>query len=29
MVYILGDVSMRGKKEELIAFVAQLKGHKV
>ena len=26
MVYILGDVSMRGKKEELIAFVAQLKG---
>ena len=29
MVYILGDVSMRGKKEELIAFVAQLKGRKV
>ena len=29
MVYILGDVSMRGKKEELIAAHAQLKGHKV
>ena len=29
MVYILGDVSMRGKKEDLIAFVAQLKGRKV
>ena len=25
-VYILGDVSMRGKKEDLIAYVAQLKG---
>lgn len=29
MVYILGDVSMRGKKEDLIAFVAQLKGRKI
>ena len=28
-VYILGDMSMRGTKEDLIAFVAQLKGHKV
>lgn len=29
MVYILGDVSMLRQKEELIAFVAQLKGRKV
>ncbi|MCH5267535.1 MAG: metallophosphoesterase [Lachnospiraceae bacterium] len=28
-VYILGDVSLRGRKEELIAFVSTLKGHKV
>ena len=28
-VYILGDVSMRGKNEDLIAFVAKLKGRKV
>lgn len=28
-VYILGDVSMRGKKEDLIAFVARLKGRKI
>lgn len=28
-VYILGDVSMRGKNEDLIAFVARLKGRKV
>lgn len=28
-VYILGDVSMRGKKEDLIALVATLKGRKV
>ena len=27
-VYILGDISKRGKSEELIALVAQLKGHK-
>lgn len=29
MVYILGDISMRGKNEALIALVAQLKGKKV
>lgn len=28
-VYILGDVSMRGKWEELIALVSTLKGHKI
>ena len=28
-VYILGDISKRGKSEELIALVAQLKGHKI
>ena len=28
-VYILGDVSMRGKSEKLIAYVATLKGKKV
>ena len=28
-VYILGDVSMRGKKEDLISLVATLKGRKV
>ena len=28
-VYILGDVSMRGKNEDLIALVAILKGKKV
>lgn len=28
-VYILGDVSMRGKKEDLISLVATLKGKKV
>ncbi|MCQ2540291.1 MAG: metallophosphoesterase [Acetatifactor sp.] len=28
-VYILGDVSMRGQQEELIALVAKLKGHKI
>ena len=28
-VYILGDISMRGKCDELIALVAQLKGKKV
>ncbi|MBD5452329.1 MAG: phosphoesterase [Lachnospiraceae bacterium] len=28
-VYILGDISMRGTNEELIAFVAKLKGQKV
>lgn len=28
-VYILGDMSVRGKNEELIAYVATLKGHKV
>ena len=27
-VYILGDVSMRGKKEDLISLVATLKGKK-
>lgn len=29
MVYILGDIAMRGTNEELIALVAQLKGRKV
>lgn len=28
-VYILGDVSLRGTKEELIAFVSTLKGKKI
>lgn len=28
-VYILGDVSLRGRKEDVIAFVSTLKGHKV
>lgn len=28
-VYILGDVSMRGKKDDLIALVATLKGKKI
>lgn len=28
-VYILGDISMRGKNEDLIAFVAKLKGRKI
>ncbi len=28
-VYILGDISMRGKCDELIALVAQLKGRKI
>ena len=28
-VYILGDISMRGTNEDLIAFISQLKGHKV
>lgn len=28
-VYILGDVSMRGKNEDLIAYVSMLKGHKI
>lgn len=28
-VYILGDVSMRGKNEELISLVARLKGKKI
>ena len=28
-VYILGDVAMKGKNEDLIALVAQLKGRKV
>ncbi len=28
-VHIAGDVAMRGRNEELIAFVAQLKGNKV
>ena len=28
-VYILGDISLRGKNEELIALVAKLKGRKV
>lgn len=29
VVYILGDISMRGKNEDLIAFVSTLKGKKV
>lgn len=29
MVYILGDIAMRGTNEELIALVAQLKGREV
>ena len=29
IVYILGDISLRGKNEDLIAFVARLKGRKV
>lgn len=28
-VYILGDISLRGRNEDLIAFVAKLKGRKV
>ena len=28
-VYILGDVSMRGRKEALIALLSTLKGHKI
>lgn len=28
-VYILGDISLRGKNEDLIAFVARLKGKKI
>lgn len=28
-VYILGDISMRGKKEDLISFVSTLKGKKI
>ena len=28
-VYILGDMSMRGKKEDLISLVATLKGKKI
>ena len=28
-VYILGDISLRGRNEDLIAFVAKLKGKKV
>ena len=28
-VYILGDISMRGKPEKLIALVSTLKGHKI
>lgn len=27
-VYILGDISFRGKNEDLIAYVSKLKGHK-
>ena len=29
IVYILGDISLRGKNEDFIAFVARLKGRKV
>lgn len=29
VVYILGDMAMRGKQENLIAFVSTLNGHKV
>lgn len=28
-VYILGDISYRGKNEDLIAYVSTLKGHKI
>ena len=28
IVYILGDIAMRGKNEELITFVSTLKGQK-
>lgn len=28
-VYIIGDMAMRGTQEELIAYVSQLKGHKI
>ena len=28
-VYILGDISFRGKNENLIAYIATLKGHKI
>lgn len=28
-VYILGDIAMRGRNDELIALVAQLRGHKI
>ncbi|MCH5273920.1 MAG: metallophosphoesterase [Lachnospiraceae bacterium] len=28
-VYILGDMAMRGTQEDLIAYVSQLKGHKI
>ena len=28
-VYLLGDVALRGKNDDLIALVAQLKGHKI
>ena len=28
-VYLLGDVAMRGSQDDMIAFVATLKGHKV
>lgn len=28
-VYILGDISLRGRNEDLVAFVAKLKGRKV
>lgn len=28
-VYILGDMSFRGKNEDLIAFISTLKGHKI
>lgn len=29
IVYVLGDISLRGKNDDLIAFVARLKGRKV
>lgn len=29
MVFIVGDISYRGKNEDLIAFVSTLKGHKI
>lgn len=28
-VYILGDISFRGKNENLIAYISTLKGHKI